>query len=63
MLGIKKVDTTHLSHGEFWTDCLICSVGSLIDFAEQMVGILSFGRLTTDWCMYWFNFTLRKKDK
>lgn len=61
MLGIRKVDTTYLTHKEFWVDCLIGSVGSVIDFAEQMLGMLSFGRLTANWGTYWFELTFREK--
>jgi len=63
MLGIRKVKTTHLTHKEFWIDCFIGSIGSVIDFAEQMLGLLSFGRLTADWGMSWFELTYRERDK
>lgn len=61
MLGIRKVNTTYLTHKEFWIDCLIGSIGSLIDFAGQMVSVLTFGRLTTDWGTCYFNLTFREK--
>jgi len=63
MLGIRKVDTTSLTHREFWIDCLIDSVGLVIDIAERVLGMLSFGYLTANWGTYWFNLTYKEKHK
>ena len=63
MLGIRKVDTTFLSHKEFWIDCFLGGIGSVIDLAEHMLGLLSLGRLTADWGMYWFRLTFKERDK
>ena len=57
MFGIRKVDTTHITHREFWVICVTDSVGLVVDFAAQMIGILSFGRLTADWGLDWFSLT------
>ncbi len=59
MLGIRKVDTTYLTHKEFGVDCFLGCIGSCVDIAEQMLGLVSFGRLTADWSISWFNLTFR----
>jgi len=62
MFGIRKVNTTYLSYKEFWIDCFLGGIGSVIDFVEHTLGLLSFGRLTADWGMSWFQLTFREKS-
>ena len=61
MFGIRRTDTTYTTHLEFWFDCWANGVGAVIDIANTLLGILSFGRLTTDWDMFWFKLMYREK--
>ena len=61
MLGIRKVNTTKTTHSQFWCDRWALIGGSLIDVVVDVIGILSFGRLTAEWSEGWYHFIYREK--
>jgi len=56
MLGIYTTKITKGNRPWYWISCYI-------RFIESLIGILSFGYLSTNWSMRWLHYYLQRENE